>query len=93
MTDPGAVMQQCLLNAVGGNPFLVAYPSDPLYQLIDVQAFNLNVPIIPAAVTFPETADQVSAIVQCAAKEGYQVQAKSGGHSYGNYGGLLQLHP
>lgn len=89
MSAPSVITQACLLNAVGGNPLLVAYPViTPLYETADVQPYNLNFPIVPAAVTFPETAEQVSAIVQCAAKGGYKVQAKSGGHSYGNYCGF-----
>jgi FAD/FMN-containing dehydrogenases len=37
------------------------------------------------------SSQQVAAIVQCAAENGYPVQAKSGGHSYGNYGEILKL--
>lgn len=94
MTAPNAITQACLLNAVGGNPLLVAYPTITLlYEAIDVQPYNLNIPVVPAAVTFPETAAQVSAIVQCAANGGYKVQAKSGGHSYGNYCEISFLSP
>ncbi|KAJ5133988.1 FAD linked oxidase N-terminal [Penicillium atrosanguineum] len=64
----------------------VAFPGDPFYQISDVKVYNLNIPITPAAVTFPTSSQQVAAIVKCAADNGYHVQAKSGGHSYGNYG-------
>lgn len=32
------------------------------------------------------SSQQVAAVVKCAADNRYPVQAKSGGHSYGNYG-------
>ena len=64
----------------------VAFPGDLLYQQVDVNRYNLNIPVTPAAVTFPTSSQQVAAVVKCAADNGYPVQAKSGGHSYGNYG-------
>ncbi|KAL2813949.1 hypothetical protein BDW59DRAFT_154558 [Aspergillus cavernicola] len=69
----------CLLAAVGGNSSLVTYPSS-------VAGFNLNIPLDPAAVTYPTTADQVSSIVKCAVQHDKKVQAHGGGHSYGNHG-------
>lgn len=80
-----ATAQQCLLNAVG-NSSNVAFPDALLYETVDVNPYNLDYPVTPAAVTFPETAEQVAAIVQCAANADVKVQAKSGGHSYANYG-------
>jgi hypothetical protein len=79
-------IKECLLSAVGGNKNLVAFQGQLFYQALDVRPYNLNLPVTPAAVTFPETAEQVAAIVKCAADGGYKVQARSGGHSYGNYG-------
>jgi FAD/FMN-containing dehydrogenase len=64
----------------------VAFKGDLFYQFTAVKPYNLDIPITPAAVTFPKTKEQVSAIVKCAAAGGYKVQARSGGHSYGNYG-------
>ncbi|KAJ5673996.1 FAD linked oxidase N-terminal [Penicillium macrosclerotiorum] len=64
----------------------VAFAGDPFYQVANVNRYNLNIPVVPAAVTFPTSSQQVAAIVKCAADNGYHVQAKSGGHSYGNYG-------
>ncbi|PYH95698.1 glucooligosaccharide oxidase [Aspergillus ellipticus CBS 707.79] len=79
-------VRQCLLSAVQNDPTLVALNGDLLYQTLDVKVYNLNWPVIPAAVTFPKSSQQVAAIVRCAASLNYKVQAKSGGHSYGNYG-------
>ena len=76
-------IQQCLTNAVGSN--LVAFPSI-LYQFTDVRPYNLDVPVAPVAVTYPQTTEQVSRIIKCASDSTIKVQARSGGHSYGNYG-------
>lgn len=78
-------LKPCLQNALTASGS-VAFPSDLFYQLVDVNRYNLNIPVTPAAVTFPTSSQQVAAIVKCAAENGYPVQAKSGGHSYGNYG-------
>ena len=79
-------LQTCLLAAVAGDGSRVAFPSDPLYQTTTVHPYNLNIPVQPAAVTFPESSVEVARIVSCATQMGYKVQARSGGHSYGNYG-------
>lgn len=79
-------IQACLLSAVGNNQSLVAFPDQPFYQASSVKPYNLNFPVSPAAVTFPESSQQVADIVKCAVTHGYKVQPKSGGHSYGNYG-------
>ncbi|CRG91115.1 hypothetical protein PISL3812_08163 [Talaromyces islandicus] len=79
-------VQQCLLDAVGGNALLATFPTTPLYQELDVKPYNLDHPVTPAAVTFPETIQQIANIVKCAAEADIKVQARSGGHSYANYG-------
>ncbi|OCL13266.1 Glucooligosaccharide oxidase [Glonium stellatum] len=76
----------CLSNAVSGNNALLAFPNKPLYQLTDVKPYNLDIPVTPAAVTYPQTADHVAAIIKCATKSNLKVQPRCGGHSYGNYG-------
>lgn len=77
-------IQKCLQSAVGKD---VAFPTNnPLFQLTDVKPYNLGVPSTPAAVTYPRTADQVAQIVKCAVDSSLKVQARSGGHSYANYG-------
>ncbi|KAH7559503.1 hypothetical protein BM1_04440 [Bipolaris maydis] len=80
----GSAIHQCLINAVGDNN--VAFKGDPLYQINNVKPYNLDIPITPTAVTYPSTADQVAAIVKCAAESNLPVQSRSGGHSFGNYG-------
>lgn len=75
-------LSQCLTSAVKD----VAFPDKFLFQLLDARPYNLDIPVHPLAVTYPESNDDVAAIVTCATKFGSKVQARSGGHSYGNYG-------
>ncbi|KAL4898340.1 hypothetical protein BDV59DRAFT_206836 [Aspergillus ambiguus] len=77
-----STLQECLEPAVSK----VAFEGDPLYQATAVKRYNLDIDVSPAAVTYPESAEQVASVVRCASKNGYHVQAVSGGHSYGNYG-------
>jgi len=48
-------------------------------------AFNLRLQYTPVVVTIPETPQQVSDSITCAAAAGIKVQPRSGGHSYGSY--------
>ncbi|KAJ7089854.1 hypothetical protein B0H15DRAFT_274600 [Mycena belliarum] len=85
-SDAGSPLQVCLNNVFASNKGGVSYPQDFLYQYLDVKPYNTNIPVNPAAVTRPSTADDVAKIVQCAVASAVKVQARSGGHSYGNYG-------
>lgn len=80
----GDNLRSCLENALAGSG-RVDFPGDPFYQE-EVDRLNLNIPVTPAALTYPVSSQQIAAIVKCAADNEYPVQAKSGGHSYGNYG-------
>jgi FAD/FMN-containing dehydrogenase len=77
-------VQQCLEQAVGRDH--VAFKGTPFYQLSHVRPYNLGIPVTPAAVTYPKTADEISAIIKCAVDNSFKVQPRCGGHSYGNYG-------
>lgn len=79
-------VHKCLLSAVNGNSAQVSVQNDLLYGVTAVHEYSLNFPMTPAAVTFPETSEQVAALVKCAAEYKYKVQARSGGHSFGNHG-------
>jgi hypothetical protein len=81
-----AAGRDCLLSAVGGNHAHVAFQDQLLYQVTAVEPYNLNIPVTPAAVTYPQSTDEIAAVVKCASEYGYKVQARSGGHSFGNYG-------
>jgi FAD/FMN-containing dehydrogenase len=85
----GPSVNSCLINALGGNHELIAFPSKPLYQFTDVQRWNLAIEVVPAAVTYPETTREVAEIIRCATEAELKVQPKSGGHSHANYGSLL----
>lgn len=90
-TTTAAAAHNCLLSAVNGNTALISFQNDFLYGVTAVHEYSLNFPVTPAAVTFPKTSEQVAAIVRCAAEYEYKVQARGGGHSFGNYGGQLFL--
>lgn len=77
--------RDCLINAVGGEAY-IAFQDQLLYQATAVEPYNLNIPVTPAAVTYPQSVDEVAAVVKCASEYDYKVQARSGGHSFGNYG-------
>ncbi|OKL55539.1 hypothetical protein UA08_09237 [Talaromyces atroroseus] len=80
-----AALSICLLAALSANHSALVTPSSSDYNS-SLAIYNLNLPIYPAAVTYPSSTEEVAAIVKCAAEGNYKVQAKSGGHSYGNYG-------
>lgn len=75
-------LQTCLDAVCADRGDCVSYPSDPLYQISWVKRYNLDIDVEPAAVFRPDSADDVAAAVKCAAENGVNVQAKSGGHSY-----------
>ncbi|KAM3457070.1 hypothetical protein NHJ6243_007943 [Beauveria neobassiana] len=76
----------CLDRICVGRMDCVAHRGDWLYQAQWVKPYNLDMPVTPAAVMRPRTADEVARAIQCAASKNVQVQAKSGGHSYANFG-------
>ena len=51
-----------------------------------MRPLNLALIFTPTAVIRPRNVQEVSAVVKCAARFGVKVQARSGGHSYGNHG-------
>jgi len=71
---------------VGSN---VAFPSDIFYQLTDVKRYNLDIDSKPLAISYPQSNIEVAAVIKCATTFKAKVQARSGGHSYGNYGEYL----
>lgn len=75
-------LQQGLNAIANGRTEFVAYPSYPFYQIEWVKAYNLAIDVTPIAVVRPDTADDVAAVIKCAAANNVKVQAKSGGHSY-----------
>ncbi|KAL8356192.1 hypothetical protein RB601_001481 [Gaeumannomyces tritici] len=84
-------LQSCLNQVCAGQTGCVGYPAfngDPLYQVAWVKPYNLDssAAVNPVAVVRPRTTEQVAGVVKCAAADNKKVQAKSGGHSYGNYG-------
>ncbi|KAJ5108088.1 hypothetical protein N7456_004763 [Penicillium angulare] len=80
-----ALVRDCLLGAVGNNSNLLAFQGDFLFDS-RIPRYNLEFPVVPTAITYPDNAEQVAGIIKCAADHDIKVQAYSGGHSYANYG-------
>ncbi|KAF2632033.1 Glucooligosaccharide oxidase [Macroventuria anomochaeta] len=59
-------VQKCLESAVGGNQDLIALKGTPLFQISHVKPCNLGIAVTPAAVTYSETVEHITAIVKCA---------------------------
>ncbi|KAF5365881.1 hypothetical protein D9757_011047 [Collybiopsis confluens] len=57
------------------------FPGDKNYASAS-KAFNLRFTFSPAAVAFPKTPNEVSAVVKAAHANNYQVIPRGGGHSY-----------
>lgn len=79
-------LRDCLVDAVDGAGGRAAWHTKFAFELLDVKRYNLRYDTDPAAITYPETSEEVGAIVKCAAAAKVPVQARSGGHSFGNYG-------
>ena len=79
--QPSSPIKTCLSSAVGD----IAWPSEPLFKLLDAKPYNLDVSVNPVAITYPSKVEEVAAIIKCAGTD-YKIQARSGGHSYANYG-------
>ncbi|CCC10462.1 hypothetical protein SMAC4_08015 [Sordaria macrospora] len=81
-----SALQTCINGIADGRGGFAAYPNQPLYQLSWVKPYNLDIKVVPEAVVRPKDTNDVAEVIKCATKNGYKVQAKSGGHSFGNYG-------
>ncbi|KAJ4290040.1 hypothetical protein N0V88_006843 [Collariella sp. IMI 366227] len=86
MGNSGSTLTQCIQAVENGRLGFAGFPSTPLYQTLWVKPYNLDIKVTPAAVVRPETADDISGIIKCAVANSVPIQAKSGGHSYGNFG-------
>jgi hypothetical protein len=81
--------KSCLKAAAGGDSSRVAFP-DIFFDFLHVKRYNLYYNVKPAAVTYPLNANEVGALVKCGAQNNIKVQARSGGHSFGDYCTLLR---
>ncbi|KAK0634236.1 hypothetical protein B0T17DRAFT_480391 [Bombardia bombarda] len=89
VTPAASSLQDCLNKICSGRDNCVRYSDDHgLFSYFKewVRPLNLAYITTPAAVIRPKDSAEVSAVVKCAAKHGVKVQARSGGHSYANYG-------
>jgi FAD/FMN-containing dehydrogenase len=79
-------LRDCLVKAVDDDAGRVAWKTKFLFEVTDVHRYNLRYNTKPLAITYPKTPQEVAEIVKCAAADDVAVQARSGGHSFGNYG-------
>jgi FAD/FMN-containing dehydrogenase len=77
-------LKSCLKAAVGGDSSRVAFP-DLFFDFLHVKRYNLYYNVKPAAVAYPLNATEVGALVKCGAQNNVKIQARSGGHSFGDY--------
>lgn len=75
-------IRDCLDAICSNRSACVTYPDEPIFAWW-AKPFNLEFPVIPAAIIRPENTIEIAETVKCARKYGFKVQAKSGGHSYG----------
>lgn len=76
-----ADIEKCLVDA--GVP--IDIKGTPDWQR-DVAPFNIRIPYLPVAISVPKTTKHIQDSVKCGRKLGIKVAAKSGGHSYANFG-------
>jgi hypothetical protein len=75
-------LTRCIDQVCAGRTDCATYSGSSSYNSSWVQLYNLDKPVVPAAIIRPETAEDVAGVVRCAASHQYKVQAKSGGHSF-----------
>ncbi|KAI5782096.1 hypothetical protein DFH27DRAFT_579765 [Peziza echinospora] len=75
------VLSECLDKAMLSNLDI----EDAAYTFA-IKPYNLRLPWQPLAVVIPDSAEDVSAAIKCAAAAGVKVSARSGGHSYAAFG-------
>ncbi|KAK5989719.1 FAD-linked oxidoreductase sorD [Cladobotryum mycophilum] len=86
-----SLLQQCVADVCHGRDNCYSHPNTWMlknwdYQRDWVKPYNLEVPMKPLAVVRPINAIEVAMSVKCANDVDVKVQARSGGHSYGNLG-------
>ncbi|TVY89190.1 Berberine bridge enzyme-like [Lachnellula willkommii] len=82
IASPQAKLDVLTCLAAGSVPY--ATPDSPNWTALSTP-FNLRLQYDPAVITIPETQDQVSISITCAAAAGLKVQPKGGGHSYASH--------
>ncbi|CAA7263467.1 unnamed protein product [Cyclocybe aegerita] len=83
------------ISEITGQGFKVLTPGNPQYSNAST-AFNLRFTFQPAAIAYPNNAQDASTAMKIGAQFGYKVVARSGGHSYianglGGKNGVLVL--
>ncbi|KEP47175.1 putative FAD-linked oxidoreductase ygaK, partial [Rhizoctonia solani 123E] len=83
-----AIAQSQLLDGClqrGSTRDTIVLPTNSAFDAAASDTFNQRLLYRPAAVVYPNTAQDVQRYVRCAAASGVAVAARSGGHSYASY--------
>ncbi|OHE98273.1 hypothetical protein CORC01_06470 [Colletotrichum orchidophilum] len=85
---PSPSIESCLGNVCAGRTDCVQFPNQKNASKATswMAPFNLGQIVTPTAIVRPKDAQEVASVVRCAIKHGVKVQAKSGGHGWGNHG-------
>ncbi|KAF4867625.1 FAD-linked oxidoreductase sorD [Colletotrichum siamense] len=75
-------LEACLNDVCAGRDDCVRFGNTAEWA----QPFNLGQSSVPAAVIRPKDAQEIAGVVKCALKHDTKVQAKAGGHGFGNHG-------
>ncbi|CUA68677.1 putative FAD-linked oxidoreductase YvdP [Rhizoctonia solani] len=82
-TTQNQTLANCLQRGKTNDTIIL--PDSPTYNEAASFTFNRRLLYQPAAIVYPNTAQDVQKYVKCAASSGVAVVARSGGHSYGSY--------
>jgi hypothetical protein len=81
-----AHMHQALSQDLANDSSLIALPGHRRYKKLITRRCNLALTAPqPIAIVFPKCVPQIQRIAKTAAQYGLAIQARSGGHSYGNH--------
>ncbi|KAI8173895.1 FAD-linked oxidoreductase sorD [Colletotrichum sp. SAR 10_75] len=75
-------LEACLNDVCSGRDDCVRFGNTAEWA----QPFNLGQSSVPAAIIRPKDAQEIAGVVKCALKHDTKVQAKAGGHGFGNHG-------
>ncbi|KDN34598.1 hypothetical protein RSAG8_12297, partial [Rhizoctonia solani AG-8 WAC10335] len=83
-TAASGSLRACLQNGSPSDAVLI--PSSTGYNTSRLANINARISYFPAAIVFPNTAQDVQKYIKCGASSGVAVVGRSGGHSYASYG-------
>lgn len=86
-------LRECIAEAVKGDSAKAQFSNETDFLVNDVKPFNLNLQWTPFAITYPDTSEEVAAVVSGASDSGRKVQTRSGGRDFINKCTLESFFP